>query len=512
MTPQDPQSPLNNAPADGASQPANLDAQIPPTYSAAPAPTAPAASGGSALQDALNAQLATPATPASPAAAPVANPADAAVDAHMAAENPDPMAGFTDPDVQAAPVAAPLAGDGQAMPGQAVAPTPTMPDPALPVTPDQPVSPATPVVPDAAANAMPAPAATQAYDPSQDTGVGAPATSYPAAPEPLPPNPLEMDASAVPAAPVAAEMPIAQPEPVAAPVAPEPAPMPTAPVTPEAMPAPAVEQPAIDPVTGAPLAPGADGQLSQTQPAADPTLQSMLDDSSSAQAASIDPYNDPALMAAAPASSGKGGKGILMAVGIGAAVLIFGIVILALILGRKPVTEVPADSLTGEQQQTDSANLEATITVPDGYVAVVKSCFEFALPTDNTVTTDDSACKVDATFGSQGVSTIAVLPSITKFDSLDKAVVASKEANKITTANTVSERKITLGGFDAQEVVFNAGTAEAPQNKTMLVVVLKDSKYKLDGDTITSFEINMSSNDEFTKNAVSTLESTWSWK
>ncbi len=510
MTPQDPQSPLNNAPADGASQPANLDAQIPPTYAATPAPTAPAASGGSALQDALNAQLTPPAAPASPAAAPAANPADAVVDAHMAAENPDPMAGFTNPSVQAAPVAAPLAGDSQAMPGQAVAPTPTMPDPAVPVTPGQPVAPAAPVVPDAAANAMPAPAATQAYDPSQDTGVGAPATSYPAAPEPLPPNPLEMDASAVPAVPMATEAPVAQPEPVVAPIAPESAPMPAAPAMPEPMPAPAVEQTAIDPVTGAPLAPGMDGQVPQA--ATDPTLQSMLDDPNAGQAAAVDPYSDPALMAATPSSGGKGGKGVLMAVGIGAAVLIFGIVILALILGRKPVTEVPADSLSGEQQQSDSANLEATITVPDGYVAVVKKCFEFALPTDNTVTTDDSACKVDATFGSQGVSTIAVLPSITKVDSLDKAVAASKEANKVTAANTVSERKITLGGFDAQEVVFNAGTTEAPQNKTMIVVVLKNSKYKLDSDTITSFEINMSSNDEFTKNAVSTLESTWSWK
>lgn len=499
MTPQDPQSPLSdtaNNPATPQSG-ADLSAQIPPTYASG---NTAAPSGGSPLQDALAAQLGG--STSAPANDPASTPtpaADPVIDAHIASEEPDPMAGFS----------APSAAAPEPMPAQASTVTqPVMDAPAPVVAEPAPASvPGVQPAADFAAMPMgPAPVAAQTYDPNQDVGVGAPATSYPAAPEPLPPNPLEMDAASVPPTPIQSETPAPMP------VAPEPvaAPMPAAP---EPMSAPVMEQTPIDPVSGAPVAAGIDAQPAMSQ-GTDPTLQSMLDAPAvTSDATSVDPYSDPALMAAASPSSGaKGGKGILMALGIGAAVLIGGIVVLALILGRKPVTEVPADSLSGEQQQTETADLEATITVPEGYVAIVKQCFEFALPTDNTVALDDTECKVDATFGSQGISTIAVLPSITNYDSLDKAVAASKEANSIIAANTVSERQITLGGFDAQEVVFNAGTTEAPQNKTIIVVLLEDSKYKLDGDTITSFEINMTSNDEFTKSAVSTLESTWSWK
>jgi hypothetical protein len=511
MTPQDPQSPLNDQSA--ASQPgADLNAQIPPTY----APGAAAApSTGSPLQDAVNAQLNSAPMVDSAAPAPVAaptsvvapaDPAAAAVEAHIAEPEPNPMAGFTDPVVAAAPVA-------PVVPAVAPASMDTVPVAPQPIAPEP-------------APIAPAPMPTQAYDPSQDVGVGAPASSYPSAPEPLPPNPLEMDAATAPPAPFLPEQPIAaipvavpapmpEPAPTAAPMAPEP--MPVAPAMPE--PAPVASESAfgqqfVDPAAGAGMAPGVAAPVDPAMAATDPTLQSMLDDPAANPAVGVDPYSDPALMAAASSSSGKakGGKGIFMAVGIGAAVLIFGIIVLALILGRKPTTEVPADSLSGDQEQSQSTSTEPTITVPEGYTAIVKECYEFGLPTDNTVPTDDISCKLDATFGAQGVSTIAVLPSITAYEDLEKAVVASKEANKITTANTVSERQITLGGFDATEVVFNAGTTEAPQNKTMIVVVLKESKYKLDGEKITSFEINMTSTDEFTKAAVSTLESTWSWK
>ncbi len=506
MTPQDPQSPLNDQNAAPQQPGADLNAQIPPTYAPGGA-TAP--STGSPLQDAVNAQLnsapmvdsaaPTPVAAPMPVVAP-ADPAAAAVEAHIADPEPNPMAGFTDPTVAAAPVAPVMPAVAAPTDTVSVAPQPIAPEPA-------------PIAP--------APMPTQAYDPSQDVGVGAPASSYPSAPEPLPPNPLEMDAATAPPAPFLPEQPIAaapaavpapmpEPAPMVAPMGPEP--MPVAPTMPE--PAPAAPEPAfgqqfVDPAAGAGMAP-VDPAMAGT----DPTLQSMLDDPAANPAAGVDPYSDPALMAAASSSSGKakGGKGIFMAVGIGAAVLIFGIIVLALILGRKPTTEVPADSLSGDQEQSQSVSTEPTITVPEGYTAIVKECYEFGLPTDNTVPTDDTSCKLDATFGAQGVSTIAVLPSITVYEDLEKAVVASKEANKITAANTVSERQITLGGFDAKEVVFNAGTTEAPQNKTMVVVVLKDSKYKLDGEKITSFEINMTSSDEFTKAAVSTLESTWSWK
>ncbi len=500
MTPQDLQSPQDDQNA--AAQPAvDLNAQIPPSYAPAAGPAPASASAGSPLQDALNAQLssspaAAPVAPAptaapSPVAAPV-DPATAAIDQSMAAAEPDPMTGFTNPAIANAPAAMP------------VAPIASVVEPsAAPVAsaPDAPVA--------------PAPTPTQAYDPSQDVGVGAPASSYPSAPEPLPPNPLEMDAASAPQAPFLPEQPIA-PEPVATVVPAAPVPMPAAPAPVEAappIPDPVVPQQVVDPMAN-PVMPSAAAPVDSVAAPTDPTLQSMLEDPAANPAAGIDPYADPALMAAASGSAGKpkGGKGIFMAVGIGAAVLIFGVIVLALVLGRKTTTEVPADSLSGDSQQSQSVSTEPTITVPEGYTAVVKACYEFGLPTDNTVPTDDTSCKLDATFGSQGVSTIAVLPSITAYADLDKAVVASKEANKITAANTVSERQITLGGFDAKEVVFNAGTTAAPQNKTMIVVLLKEGKYKLDGEKITAMEINMSSNDEFTKSAVSTLESTWSWK
>lgn len=491
MNPQDPQMPINDPNAAAPVQPgADLSAQIPASYAPAATP-APATSGGSVLQDALDAQMnvgAAVAAAAAPLAAPApsvapGSPQDAAIDAHIASDEPDPMAGFA-----ATAAVAPVAPAAPEPLPVAPVPAPAVAEVAAPVEPTQPVQPA-----------GPAPAVTQAYDPSQDAGVGAPASSYPAAPEPLPPNPLEMDAATAPPAPM-------MPEPAY--VAPEPAPMPV--MAPVAAPQPAMVEPSpvqpeqlpVDPAAGIPA-----------QPGVDPTLQSMLEDPQAASAAEVDPYSDPSLMAAAtPSSSKGGGKGVLMSVGIGAAVLIFGIIVLALILGKKTTTEVPADSLSGDQQSTQSKSTEPTITAPEGYVAIVKDCYEFAIPTDNTIATDDTSCKIDATFGAQATSTIAVAPSITTYDNLEKAVTASKEANKITAANTVSERQITFGGFDAKEVVYNAGTTAAPQNKTLIVVTLKGKSYKLDGKTITAIEVNMTSNDDFTKKAVATLESTWSWK
>lgn len=458
MSPQDPQDPQTAPVVDpNAAVPvqpaADLSAQIPPSYA--------------------------PSTPADSVAPVVASPLDEALNAALTTPEPDPMAGFSDPAVQAASA------------------TPQIVDPVAQSDPV--VAPVMAEVATETAPIAPAPSATQAYDPSQDAGVGAPASSYPSAPEPLPPNPLEIDSATAPAAPFAPEEPIAAPAVEAA--MPQPAPVEVAPLE-----MPPAEQPYVDTAS---VAPAVDAvSAAGGAPATDPTLQSMLDNPQGAVAGD-DSYIDPTVLAASSSSSSGGGKGILMSIGIGVVVLVLGVGVLALVLGKKPTTDLPADSLTSQDGSPASTTIQ-DISVPEGYIAVNKECYQFGIPTDNTISADDKSCKIDATFGKQATSTITVLPGTDSFDSLDKAVAATKTSASLTASNIVSERKITLGGFDAQEIVHNVGTT-TPKNSTMIVVLLKDGKYKLDGKAITTFQIDMDSSDAFTSDAVKTLESSWSW-
>lgn len=563
MPPQDPQIPPNSAVTPPPPGGVDLSAQIPPSYapSMAPAipPAAPAAS--SALQDALYEQLKVPQQPAPAAPAPAApvppvmpppaqpvvtsvNPGSTPLpaseeplipplavassgavpdplDAHLQSDEPDPMIGFIDPALRQAtpaesdiplvgsqPVGMPTVGS----PITPVAPAAELPSLAaatapLPSVPPSPQADPTSLAQPAPA-VSPAPAAAQAYDPSLEVATGSIPSSSPVAPAPLPmpTNPLELDGSPVlqPAVP--------EPDPIA-PTIPEPAP---AEVGPDPIAAPssldytsaaAVDPgapPRIDLVTGLPI-----DQLPQMQPTDNPPLQSMLDDSSQAALDPLDPYADPMLMSEGSMSSSESsGKSILFSVGIGAAVLVFGIIVLALVLGKKPVTELSVDTLSNNQTKT----IEATITVPDGYVAIAKQCYEFGLPVDNTVSTTDTSCRIDASFGEQGVSNVAIVPFIEKYENLDEAVKAAKKTTGVTASNQTAERDIVLGGNDAKEIVYNAGTQAAPLSKTLIVVLPEDGAYKQGDDVITSFGISMSSNDSYSQAAVATLEATWTWR
>ena len=568
MPPQDPQIQPNATAAPPPAGGVDLSAQIPPSYAPSMAPsTPPVAPASSALQDALYEQLkapqqsvaAAPAVlpvvppPVQPPAAPlvtppVAQPAMASVnlgaaplaaeeqpliptiavapsvsapdplDAHLRSDEPDPMIGFIDPALrQSTPAATdiPLVGnqpDGMPTVGSAI--TPVAPSAAAPPVAAEP-APLPPLPqggPDASVEAVPvvaaAPAAAQAYDPSLEVEAGAAASLYPAAPVPLPmpTNPLELDGSPVaqPVAPVADPIPPPAPEPALAEVGPDPIAAPSSLDYASTSTADPGAPPQIDLVTGLPIE-----QLPQIQPTDSPPLQSMLDDSSQAALDPLDPYADPMLMSEGSMSSSESsGKGILFSVGIGAAVLVFGIIVLALVLGKKPVTELSVDTLSNNQTKT----IEATITVPDGYVAIAKLCYEFGLPVDNTVSTTDTSCRIDASFGEQGVSNIAIVPFIEKYSSLDEAVKDAKKTAGVTAGNLTAEREIVLGGNDAKEIVYNAGTQATPLSKTLIVVLPEDGEYKQGEDAITSFGISMSSNDSYSQAAVATLEATWTWR
>lgn len=339
----------------------------------------------------------------------------------------------------------------------------------------------------------PTPAAAQPYDPTQDAGTGSAAGSYPAAPEPLtmPRNPLELDGSVPAPAPVEVG-----PDPAVASV-------------PDYIPTPADAQapPQIDLVTGLPI-----DQIPQPQPGLAAPLQNMLDDSSQAALDPLDPYADPLLMSeGSSASSDSGGKSLLFSIGIGVAVLVFGIIVLALVLGKKPITTLSVDNLTSSNSSQQTA-ITPTITAPDGYVAIAKECYEFAIPTDNTVSTADSNCRIDASFGAEGVSTIAIVPLTDSYDSLDSAVTAAKKDASVTASNLTAERDIKLGDSDAKEIVYNAGTKAAPQSKTLIVATVSDGKHKQNNDVITGYTISMSSSDSVSQAAVSTLEASWTWR
>ncbi len=510
MPPQDSQTPANATAAPLPAGGIDLSAQIPPSYAPSMASTTPSAvPASSALQDALQEQLKGPqqsdapvvAQPSSaPAASPgasfaneeslipslaVATPAPAPdpLDAHLQSDEPDPMAGFTDPALKqsaSAAVDTPLVASQPApLPSAAVAAPPAEPMSAAQPSQADPAGVAEP-----APEIVPPPAAAQAYDPTLEAGAGAPASSYPAATEPLPmpPNPLELDgSSATPSAAASASTDYA-------------------PVSTADLGAP----PRIDLVTGVPI-----DQLPPAQPSNDAPLQSMLDDSSQAALDPLDPYADPMLMSEGSVDSGaSNGKGILFSVGIGAAVLVFGIIVLALVLGKKPETELSVDSLSNNQAKT----IEPTITVPDGYAAIAKQCYEFGLPADNTVSSSDTSCRIDASFGEQGVSNVAIVPFIQSYADLGEAVDAAKKTTGVTAANLTAERDIVLGGKDGKEIVYNAGTQAAPLSKTLIVVLATDGEYKQGEDAITSFAISMSSNDSYSQAAVATLEATWSWR
>ena len=524
MPPQDPQTPVNQPvvptppPIDGV----DLSAQIPPTY----APSSPVSQpgsqeAGSALQDALYAQLTHGPDPTAPSPVVATPPASAVASdplaGHLQAEEPDPMAGFTDPALQQA-ADSHMVPDAPLVPGQLAATvSPTSVDGFVSTATSQPAmatsdfaNPASgpvavepvavldappPQDPSTLPPSTPAPAMAQAYDPTQDVGSGSTATSYPAAPEPLPMpiNPLELDAIAPAPPPAAIE------------VGPEPAIEPTQ--EPVPAPPPAAAPPQIDMMTGLPISQAPQAQYDPNAP-----LQTMLDDSSQAALDPLDPYSDPLLMSEGSATSAvSSGKSLLFSIGIGVGVLIFGIVVLAFALGKKPVTTLSVDSLGGDTT-TEETSITSTITAPDGYVAIAKSCYEFAIPTENTVSTTDANCRVDAAFGTQGVSTLAIVPLTESFESLDKAVEAAKRSAGITPTNQMAERDIALGDVAAKEIVYNAGSEAIPQSKTLIVAALSDGKYKQNGDAVTGFTIAMSSGDSFSQAAVATLEASWVWR
>ncbi len=522
MPPQDTQTPASTPVPPPSAGGVDLSAQIPPTY-ASPMQTGQplgAPAQGSALQDALYAQLTSGPPPDVATTPPPQAPASPAVDplaSHLQAEDPDPMAGFTDPALQQAsnshlapdvPLAnaQPAAGVAASSVDAFVSAEPSQP--AMPTSDfTNPVSnPAQVSAPPAAVPAIPpvveasveppvgpVPAAAQAYDPAQDVGTGSVASAYPAAPEPLPmpTNPLELDGTAQAPAPVEVG-----PDPAVASV---PGYVPT--------PTDAQSPPQIDLVTGLPI-----DQPPQPLPVTAAPLQNMLDDSSQAALDPLDPYADPLLMSeGSTESSDSGGKSLLFSIGVGVAVLVFGVIVLALILGKKPITEVSVDTLAGGDSNKQ-ATITPTITAPDGYVAIAKECYEFAIPTDNNVSTTDNNCRIDAAFGAEGVSTIAIVPLTDSFDSLDKAVAAAKKDANITASNLTAERDIKLGDSDAKEIVYNAGTKAAPQSKTLIVTTVSDGKHKQDNDVITGYSISMSSSDSFSQAAVSTLEASWSWR
>jgi hypothetical protein len=309
----------------------------------------------------------------------------------------------------------------------------------------------------------------------------------------MPVNPLELDGAPPVPAPAAVE------------VGPDPAVELAAELT-QAAP-PVAAPPQIDMMTGLPVSQSPQPQYDPNAP-----LQTMLDDSSQAALDPLDPYSDPLLMSeGATSSTPSSGKSLLFSIGIGVGVLIFGIVVLAFALGKKPITTLPVDSLGGNTT-TEETSITPTITAPDGYVAIAKDCYEFAIPTENTVSTTDANCRIDAAFGAQGVSTLAIIPLTESFENLDKAVELAKKNAGITATNQTAEREISLGEIKAKEIVYNAGSEAIPQSKTLIVTTLSDGKYKQNGDVITGFTIAVSSSDSFSQAAVSTLEASWVWR
>ncbi len=532
MPPQDQPLGPSAAPPPANTSAVDLSAQIPPSYAPPLAGSAPVAAPGTmspppsapststVLQDALNAQLTPPATPIAHAPTP-ASPSAAtptpgsALDAHLEADEPDPLAGFTDPALRAATTEA-HGGDEPLMPqptsllapggGSGSLPVAPVSAPAVTsITPPPPVdtnpaltNPVVAPMPTADVQPLPpTPAAAESYAATQGVAAAPLASSLPSAPEPMPPNPLEQD-------------------PVAAPPAPGPTPTPVEPdlpPVPVSTPPPSDDQPlGIDLVTGVPV-----DRLPKLQPQSAPVetgaqpLQNMLEDPQLASLDSLDPYSDPLLMASEGATAGEesGGNSILFSVAVGAAVLVFGIIVLALVLGKKTTTVVNTDDLSGGATQS---SIKPTISVPDGYVAIAKECYEFGIPTDNTVSTSDTSCSIDASFGAQEVSTIAVVPSIESSDNLDSAVDAAKQTAGISASSITGTRDIKLGEEDAKEIVYNGGTKEKPDTKTLIVVLAKDDKHKQGEDVITAYAITMSSGDTFTQDAVKTLEASWKWR
>lgn len=357
------------------------------------------------------------------------------------------------------------------------------------------------------------------------------APSQPAAATPPPVTPPVMDQ------PAPAPMP-AQPAP--APIAPaQPVPAPVPQSTPIPQPSIPVDDGLGTPPPGAPVSgqpvpasapqpiPPADSAVPMPPPAAEPT--NMLDLSATPgmpNQPAPPPGMSPAgtglptdmntdLMAADAAMLGtdiaaeQPKKSKLKIVLIVALVFVGLILVLSLVLyltgrsSRKPAIELNETQNTQQTQTQPAADPNAPAAIPEGFVKISRDCYSFGFPADNTIPPAEKSCSLNAKIGKLGLGSMTVVPSTNVVNNLDDLLAVAKSSNKV-----LSEEDTKINGVAAKKLVIDGG---ASGQSVKYLVIVKDKGYTLNGKPIQSFDITISTSQDFFKKVADTAISTWQW-
>lgn len=412
-----------------------------------------------------------PAQPAPTGAAPAQPmPSNDWASSAVPASNPEPVANAVPNAPMPQPTTAVPASPPPAMPvSEPVATAPT--DAAAPVVSPPPAAPVAPVTP--AQEAIPAPSLPV------DDGLGTPP----------PGSPGSTMGAVVP--PAAAQQP----------------PMPTAAPTPTEQAMPSQQPTNMLDLSGQQTATPVDNSLAPPAPTSDmempaPTLPSDTNPQLLAADASM-LGGDMGMAEQKPKSS------IFKKLLIALLIFVGLVVVLSLVLyitgrsSRKPAIEL--NDQTNQNQQTQQNNNSATpAAIPEGYVKIDRDCFSFGFPSNNSIPSGESACAVTAKLGKLGLGQFVITPGTNPVNSVDELVNPVKNANKVT-----SEEDVQINGIAAKKLTIEGGPSG--QNVKYLVLV-KDKGYTFSGKPIISFDITISTGQEFFKQVADTAISTWQWK
>lgn len=386
-------------------------------------------------------------------------------------------------------------------------------------------------------------------------GTSAATPGMPPQPGATPPGPMPSNDWVAPSQPAAATPPPVAPpvmnQSAPAPMPVQPAPVPVTPAQPAPAPVPQptpIPQPSIpvddglgSPPPGAPVSgqpapapvpqpmPPAEATVPMPPPTTEPT--NMLDLSASANAGVPNqpvppPGMSPAgtglptdmstdLMAADAAMLGtdvaveQPKKSKLKIVIIVALVFVGLILVLSLVLyltgrsSRKPAIELNETQNTQQTQTQPATDPNAPAAIPEGFVKITRDCYSFGFPADNTIPPAEKSCSLNTKIGKLGLGSMTVVPSTNVVNNLDDLLAVAKSSNKV-----LSEEDAKINGVAAKKLVIDGG---ASGQSVKYLVIVKDKGYTLNGKPVQSFDITISTGQDFFKKVADTAISTWQW-
>lgn len=161
--------------------------------------------------------------------------------------------------------------------------------------------------------------------------------------------------------------------------------------------------------------------------------------------------------------------------------------------------------------QTNNSNTTPTpapssgpASPPPGYATITKQCYTFALFVPNTVPQDQSCTFTNATFGQKQISKIGVSTGTIPTKTLDELTASFRP-----TVTVVSENKIKLHNFDADQIIYKATDGKTYSAVFTLVV---GKNYQQEGKPVTTLILTTSYQEEFDITVTKNVLDTWRWQ